>query len=128
MSELTYCTHGRIAQWLEHLGFHQKVLGSIPSLDTLVSVDFIILTCPTLAVIGSTPYKSWYKKPNIGEYWKVQLAPEPAPAQAPMPAIPPIDPNPEQSDSEPSGDDNESSDGEYGNATASVQVPQSFKG
>ena len=44
-----------------------------------------------------------------------------------MPAIPPIDPNPEQSDSEPSGDDNESSDGEYGNAAASVQEPQSFK-
>ena len=62
-----------------------------------------------------------------GEYWKVQPAPEPAPAQAPMPAIPPIDPNPEQSDSEPSGDDNESSDGEYGNAAASVQEPQSFK-
>ena len=44
ISELTLGTHGQIAQWLEHLGFHQKVLGSIPSLDTLVSVDFIILT------------------------------------------------------------------------------------
>ena len=29
------CTHGQIAQWLEHLGYYQKVLGSIPSLDTL---------------------------------------------------------------------------------------------
>ena len=36
ISELTLGTHGWIAQWLEHLGFHQKVLGSNPSLDTLV--------------------------------------------------------------------------------------------
>ena len=62
-----------------------------------------------------------------GEYWKVQPASEPAPAPAPIPAIPAANPNPEQSDSEPSGDDNESNDGEYGHMVDSLAEPQSFR-